>query len=280
VPAGACGWTNSIQFNGDDQDTHFDALQITMAKQLTHGLSATINYAWQRAYNWASSYATWDRTAVKGRDTSLREQQLVGYGTYELPFGKSRMVGGNVSTWVDEIIGHWQLSPILNYSSGLPFTLTYSGCSSSVPTSSAPCYPNGRGSSLPLRLGSYNPTTHNRFFYQGATVPLTTQPFSNFSAAPLDTIGNAGRNNVFGPHFFNMDLAVQKNFPIRENLLAQFRMDAYNVFNHINAGLLSTGCGPDTCGTIDQGAQFISQGPGIGGYTNPRQLQLSVRFQF
>jgi hypothetical protein len=217
---------------------------------------------------------------VKGRDTSLREQQLVGYGTYELPFGKSRMVGGNVSTWVDEIIGHWQLSPVLNYSSGLPFTLTYSGCSSRVPTSSAPCYPNGRGSSLPLHLSSYNPTTHNRFFYAGAPsqTPLTSQPFSNFSAPALDTIGNSGRNNVFGPHFFNMDLAVQKNFPIRENLLAQFRMDAYNVFNHINAGLPGGGCGNDTCASIDQGNQFISSGPGYGNPT--RQLQLSVRIQF
>jgi Carboxypeptidase regulatory-like domain/TonB dependent receptor len=279
VPRGACGWTNSIQYLGDDQDTHYNALQITFTKQFTRGLAFNANYAWQRAYNWAANYVTWDRTSTKGRDTSLREQQLVAYGNYELPIGKGQLVGGNVSNWADEIIGHWQLSPILNYSSGLPFTLTYSGCSSSVP-GSAPCYPNGRGSSLPLRLGSYSPATHNRFFYQGATVPLTTQPFSNFSAAPLDTIGNSGRNNVFGPHFFNMDLAVQKNFPIRENLFAQFRMDAYNVFNHINAGLPSTGCGPDTCGTIDQGAQFISQGPGIGGYTNPRQLQLSVRIQF
>jgi hypothetical protein len=282
VPAGACGWTNGINYYGDDQDTHFNALQITAAKQLTRGLTFTINYAWQRAYNWASSYSTWDRTAVKGRDPSLREQQVVGYGNYELPVGKGQWIGGNVSTLVDQIIGHWQLSPILNYSSGLPFTWTYSGCSSRVPTSSAPCYPNGHGSTLPLHLASYNPATHNRFFYQGASplTPLTTQPFSNFSAPPLDTIGNAGRNNAWGPHFFNMDLAVQKNFPIKENLFAQFRMDAYNVFNHINAGLPAGNCGPDTCQSLDQGPQFISQGPGIAGYTNPRQLQLSVRIQF
>ncbi len=33
-----------------------------------------------------------------------------------------------------------------------------------------------------------------------------------------------------------MDLAVQKNIPIHESFQAQFRVDFFNVFNHINPG--------------------------------------------
>ncbi len=77
APAGACGWNSGIQYNGDDPDTHFNALQITVAKQLTKGLTFNANYAWQRSINFGSGYSTWIKRAQKGRDDSQREQQLV-----------------------------------------------------------------------------------------------------------------------------------------------------------------------------------------------------------
>ncbi len=268
---GACGWTNPITYYGDNQDTHFNALQVSLAKQLSQGLSFTANYAWQRAYSWNSGFATWDKTAVKGRDDSLREQQIVIYGNYDLPFGRNHMIAGNVPGFVNEIIGGWEISPILNWSSGLPFTLSYTGCGTRVP-GDAPCYPNGRAQDLPHGLSKFDPIGHRRLFFHGATVPLTQQQFANFTAPALDQIGNTGRNTIFGPNFFNTDLALQKNFPIHESLFAQFRVDAYNAFNHQNAG--------NPGGTIDQGDQFVTAGPFVNGYTNPRKLQFGVRVQF
>ena len=32
--AGQCGWTNDISYYGDDENTEFDALQVTLAKEL------------------------------------------------------------------------------------------------------------------------------------------------------------------------------------------------------------------------------------------------------
>jgi hypothetical protein len=170
---------------------------------------------------------------------------------------------------VDEIVGGWQLSPVLNWSSGLPFTLGYAECSASIP-SSAPCYPNGKGSSLKTHLGGYDPIKHNRLFFNGTTTPLTTSPFSGFTAPGLDQIGTAGRNNVYGPGFFNTDLSLQKNFPIWETLFAQFRVDAFNAFNHINPG--------NPGGNIDQGPQYITGQSASG--SGARQLQFSLRVQF
>jgi hypothetical protein len=282
-----------MTYYGNDLDTHFNALQVTLAKQFSRGLSFTANYGWQQGINIQTGYSTWNRRATRGRDSNIRTNEFVGYGLYELPFGHGKPWGANVSGWENQIIGGWQISPIVTWSSGLPATLNYSGCSLSIP-SNAPCYPNGRGSTLKTNLGSFNTTSHNRFFYHGATTPLvqpvttptgctsgtagcTTSllytPFSGFSATALDQIGTAGRNNIYGPSFFNTDLALQKNFPIWETVVGQFRMDAYNVFNHINPGF-----GGGAASTpIDSGDQFITgQAPGA----MSRLLQFSLRVNF
>ncbi len=266
---GACGWTNNISYYGDDQDTHFNALQVTVTKQFTKGLSFTSNYAWQRSVNFSSNFSTWNRQAVKGRDDSQREQQEVFYANYELPFGKNHTFLSGASTLVDEVVGGWQISPVLTWAGGLPFTLGYAECSSAIP-SSAPCYVNGHGNDLPHSLGSYDPIGHRRLYFRGSTQKLTDAPFLNFSAPGLDQIGTSGRNSVFGPGYFGTDASLQKNFPIHESLFAQFRVDAYNVFNHIN--------GNNPGGNIDQGNQYVSS---IYPSQFPtRQLQFSVRFQF
>ena len=264
LPAGACGWTNGIQYYGDDLDTHFNALQVTMAKQFTHGVSLTANYAWQKAMSEATGYSTWDRAAVRGNDSNVRHQVVIVYGLLELPFGRNHLLLSHANGVVNQIVGGWQVSPVINYSSGLPFTLSYNSCSASV-GGSAPCYVNGDTKAFHSHvtgrpgagLSYYDPIKLGGFF----------------TAPGLDQIGTAGRNSVFGPHFFNTDLSVQKNFPIRERAVVQFRADGYNAFNHINYGLPG--------GNIEQsGAGSISNGPGVNGSTNPRQLQFSARVQF
>ena len=128
-----------------------------MAKQFTKGLTFNANYAWQRSINFGNTYATWIKRAQKGRDDSQRENQIVAYGSYELPFGRNHAFASNVPGYLDEIIGGWQISPVVTYASGLPFSLSYQECSASVP-GSAPCYPNGHGNNLKLhiRQAQYN----------------------------------------------------------------------------------------------------------------------------
>ncbi len=255
---GQCGWTNGIQYYGNNSDTHYHSLQVSVAKQFTHGLSFNANYAWQRSTNWAGGFSSWSKPAVKGNDGFVRRQQIILYGLYELPFGRNKAIGSNVNGVVDQIIGGWQLSPVLNYSSGLPFTLTLGGCSQ-IP-SSAPCYMNGDPKQFQHHVTG-SPFTTLKYFDQATQAKI-------FTAPGLNQIGTIGRNTVWGPNFFNTDLAVQKNFPIHEIATIQFRMDAFNVFNYINFGTPSGGDGS------------ISSGPGVDGTANPRSLQFSLRVQF
>jgi outer membrane receptor protein involved in Fe transport len=261
LPAGSCGWTNDIGYFGANQDSHFNALQVSLAKQFTRGLSFNANYAWQRGTSWATGFYTWDPRAAKGRDSNIRQQQIIVYGLYELPFGRNKPFLSDANGVVNQIVSGWQISPVLNFSSGLPFTLSYSSCNASIP-GSAPCMVNGNPSSFQKHVTGF-PGNNLRYFDAQTLGTTFTQP-------GLNQIGNIGRNSVFGPHFFNTDLSLQKNFPVKEKVTLQFRFDAFNVFNHINFGTPS--------GNIEQ-AGAINGGPGPNG-ANPRQLQFSARVQF
>jgi hypothetical protein len=242
---------------------------------LTHGLSFTSNYQWARAFDFNSGYATWSKSAVYGRDSNVREQEEVLFGTWQLPFGRGGYIDQNANRIVDQLIGHWELSGTLNWSGGLPFTLNESECGLSVP-GSAPCYANSiTGQRIGLNYRKLSPSSASYFT---PVAPLVTggvsTPNGGFAQPALDQIGNVGRNNYFGPNFINSDMAIQKNFPIHEAILAQFRMDAFNVFNHVNPGLPGT--------SVDGvGSGQITGEQGNGGILpTARYLSFSLRVQF
>lgn len=280
VTPGMCGWIPGVNYYGDNQDSHYNALDATLAKQFSHGLSFSAQYSWQRAYAWNSSFSTWNRHAVKERDPNVREQQFVLYGTWNLPFGRNQMVGANVPRAVDEIIGGWIFSPVLNWSSGLPYTLAFAECSAFIP-GDAPCSVNGVPKNLPHGLTKYDPITHSRRFFTGTSTPLYNTStgvytsYLGFSATGLDQLGSSGLNNMYGPGFFNGDLSLMKNFPVHESIVAQFRLDAYNGFNYMAQG------NPGNT-NLDGGssAGVISACAGINNSCNPRQLQFSLRVDF
>jgi hypothetical protein len=272
IKPGMCGWTSGISYYGNNQNAHFNALQISVAKQYTKGLTLNVNYAWQAGYDEGGNYSTWAEQPTYGRNNDIREQQVTAYGVYELPFGKKGMFVNNIPTWADEVIGGWQISPTLSLGSGEPFSLTYSECNASIGGTSAPCFPNGRAGFLTHHLTSLNPLNHNRTYYN-PVVPAGHNlcdggSYSGFTCAGLDQIGNSGRNSNFGPGFFNMDWAVQKNFPIKESVFLQFRMDAFNAFNIVSSN--------NPGGNIESAGIINGYAPGA----SPRNLQFSFRIQF
>jgi len=261
---GPCGWTQGITYYGDNQNTAYNALQVSFAKTYTHGLSMNMNFAYQHGRDAASSYATWSIPAVTGNDSAIRRTAFTGYGIYDLPFGRNQTFLHSANGFVNQVVSGWQVSPVVIIQSGLPFTLSFNGCGNEIP-GSAPCYVNGKSSALHPHAIGYAGGPNGVVFYPVQTLG------GAFTDPGLDTIGNGGRNNAWGPNFYNVDLSALKNFSIKERVTLQFRADAFNGFNHINFGLPS--------GNI-QSAGDITNGPGPGGTTNPRQIQLTARVQF
>jgi hypothetical protein len=281
------GWTQPIDYNCMCGDTHYNALQVTVDKHMSHGLSMTVNYSFQKAYNYDSGYHLVDKKVTYGPSDLNLDQVVTAFGIYKLPFGRQGDFARNVPKWVDYLIGGYQLSPNINISSGQHFSVQYTNCNAlnlpfSAPQNAAnaapPCYPNQTGS-LATKLTPFNPTIHARTYFTPAATLTRANPTSGVWSLPgLDQIGNFKRNSLVGPRLWNADVAISKNIPIRENITAQFRVNAFNVFNHINP---STPAGnPQFAGFATIDSPTAGRISSIANGTGPRQLEFAAKIQF
>ena len=139
-------------------------------------------------------------------------------------------------------------------------------CGNSTGGTAAPCRPNASGhlkTSLKSATVGSGGTISRNFWNPNPQL---------FSWPGLDQIGNAGANTYRGPTFFNDDMAISKAFTFHENIAAKFRMDAFNAFNHIDAGNPSNT-------DVASGTNNAPITGGAPGYA-PRQLEFSLHIQF
>lgn len=288
---GKFGWAQDIYYYAMAGDTHYNALQITVQKQYSHGLSMTANYAYQLARNYDSGGFYTNKKAVYGPTDMNFDQVLTAFGYYRLPFGRKAEFFSNVPRWVDALIGGYQLTPSINISSGQHFNLVYTNCGTILPqqpgstgiraeNAAQPCYPNKNGA-FPMKLGPYNPVSHSRSYFTPVATLTAADPTSGpFSLPAPDTVGNGKRNAYTAPHTWNVDLAAAKTVTIHEDVTAQFRVNAFNAFNHINPSA-------PTPFYPQFGLAAYADNPYIGGKifnaalgTTPRQLNFELTVQF
>jgi len=170
-----CGWNNGIAYRGDDQNTEFDALQVTLAQAMKNGLSMNANYEWASAFDEESGYYTWSHSITHGRDSNVRDQQLTTYGSYDFPFGKGKKYMAGANHAEDLIVGGWQISDVSQWSGGLPYTLGYNESGSNI--NGGPGYPT-ESKRMSTALTAYVPNgkgTGSRSFYpkQVCSLPNT-----------------------------------------------------------------------------------------------------------
>ena len=87
-------------------------MQVTLNKPYSQGLNFERNYQWASAFGDTTNLWTWSHTLPHLRDSNVRTQQLMVYGSYDLPFGKGKdyLQGANHAT--DLLIGGWQLRDV------------------------------------------------------------------------------------------------------------------------------------------------------------------------
>jgi hypothetical protein len=99
------------------------------------------------------------------------------------------------------------------------------------------------------------------------------QPYFNpsyFQQEPTGYVGNAMRRYFSGPGLNNFDMALLKDTRITESVQAQFRAEAFNIFNHAQF--------------FNPSGNFNNNVPGGFGFVttarNPRVMQLALKFLF
>jgi hypothetical protein len=147
---------------------------------------------------------------------------------WSLPFGTGRRWGSGASPLMEALIGGWQLAGINSMFSGEPVTFTYSPGATFVVSGIAQDFRGGNNyrpnvTCDPMASGAER--TINNWFNKACVVAPTdpSQPF-----------GNASRNSVRGPMFWQFDLAASKRFDLGGPARFEFRFEAFNLLNRTN----------------------------------------------
>lgn len=234
----------STNYMTDGGYGNYNGLQIDFRQHDWHGMQFDANYTWSHSLGqqpdnqWLGStnQFTMRNLQLSYGPTLFDVRHVVHVsGSYDLPFGNGRHFL-NRSGAVDKIVGGWNVGTIVTYQTGSPFMI----------------------------LGGYN--TFNDYADGGIT--LTGVSLSQLQSSvgvyhvpghtyadgvnPTYLAGNAGGGNptfinpnstpgvfaphpwLYGPHFFDTDLAVTKSVPIYENVRFVFQSEFLNAFNHPN----------------------------------------------
>jgi len=169
-------------------------------------------------------------------------------GVYQLPhFG--------VKSAADKVVNGWEVSPILLWQGGFPFSIV-SGYDNSL---------TGVGEDRADFIG-----TGSAQLSAGRSHAQLIQEWFNTSAfAPnaMGTFGNTGKNILRGPGQFNTNMALVKDTKVTERAMVQFRAEAFNVFNNVNFGT------PDHTQADTAFGQITSA-------RSPRILQVALKLSF
>jgi hypothetical protein len=273
---------NSAYLVTNEATSDYDSLQVQFRRELRQGLQALASYTWAHSIDTASAGSSFvgSNTFVPGAlatnrgpsDFDLRHVFSLG-ATYQIPSPKlnrfTRLVLGNWS--IQNVIQVHSAPPVNVYEANFPQLAQFS-------TQVRPDLVPGQ----PLYLhGSQYPG--NRALNPAA-----------FASPPVDSNGNPtrqgdlGRNALRGFGLTQWDVAVHREFPIRDTgFTLQFRAEAFNILNHPNFGSPQAGIGAGSFGVSTQTlAESLGGNVGSGGFNalyqlgGPRSLQFALKLQF
>jgi hypothetical protein len=248
----------------------YHGLQLLAEKRYSNGLQFLVTYVWSKSIDdssnaddnvtWLGSFSSLQDPNKPWLERSLSTfdiPHVVQFSyTYDLPFGRRRAILGNMPRWADAVVGGWKTNGVWRIADGRPLTFTLAD-GNPLPTYGA-MRPNISGT--PKR--NHGSDWVDNYF---------ANP-SIFSRPPDFTLGNTPRaiGAIRSPWSFTTDLSIAKQFPIREEMSVEIRLEARNAFNHPVFGT------PDT--TVDDTGNF---GKIFGTSGNgPREMQLAFKFNF
>ena len=260
-------------FYGNDASSSYKAFEAKIEKRFTNGLQFVSHYTFSHADGYDSNYYAISHPIAYGPVDFNRNHVFVFSTVYELPFGRGKKYMGNASRALDYAVGGWQLANTTNWSSGLPWTPSFNECGPEQDVGI--CRPNKGKGTLHTGAGSLDPISHTITYFT-PVADITTNP-GVFTDPGVGNLGNLGRNTYHGPSGFYSDLSVVKKFQVFEKLSAQFRMDAFNIFNH-PVYAFSQNNGANGC--IDCQGGNNGKITALESGTTMRQLQFAIRFDF
>jgi hypothetical protein len=251
----------------------YNALQTSLRKRFSHGLSFLASYTYSKSIDDVSSFNItgsaaqpvagendlaqnpFNLAAERGRSMFDARHRLVLSYQWSLPWLR------DAHSWYGHAFGNWQVNGITTFMTGTPFTVF-----DSADTSLQGGAPEitGFSANRPNVIGDPNsgPQTVAQWFNTAAFQRITPNPNS-----AVQQFGNEGRNVAQGPGFQQWDFSAFKNIRVAEAKDLQFRAEFFNIFNHPNFRLPDSDISSPTFGQIQEALP-------------PRLIQLALKFMF
>jgi hypothetical protein len=295
--------------------SYYNALELQLAKRMSHGLQLQGAYTWAKSMDTSSASVAGDTfgnsiSSLHWFDMSLSRglsdfnvgRTLVVNGTWELPTPKS------FSAPAQWALGGWELGLIFSATDGVPFSATWGTGSDPQYTLSSDdwAFPNrlgGAGCKTLTNPGNPNnyvktdcfavpnwPGDMNSWAANCDPAPPNAQPTPGLPLQPpflapfpqcFNLRGNAGRNILIGPGVTSLDFSMFKNNYIKrisERFNIQFRAEIFNILNHPNFAPPATPTNTDIfdgTGTLNPTAGLLTKTT-----TTAREIQFALKVIF
>jgi len=261
----------------------YNGLQTTVRMQQFHGFSGFSTYTFSKSLDGASDGINFNfaNAAFPQDSTDLKAEK--GPSTFDTRHRWTTAINYAVPTahFLPHVLGaDWQLNSVVTVQSGRPINIITDAPGVNSNYVQRPDIIPGVNPILPHWTPSTGYLNPDAFAYPAIT-----------AADPNGYFGDLGRDQIYGPGFWNYDFSTTKNFQLHERLLLQFRAEFFNIFNHPNFALPSNVITPGLlanrtpnpeagpAGLITQTPDVAQGNPGLGG-GGPRVMQFGLRLQF
>jgi hypothetical protein len=256
-------------------NSSYNALEASLRKRFSHGISFLASYTYSKSIDDASSFNMtgsaakpvagendlaqnpFDLAAERGRSLFDSRHRLVLSYQWSLPLWRQP------HGWYQQALGNWQVNGIVTLMSGTPFTVfdsTDFSVQGSAPEISG--FFSNRPNLVPGQNPNSGPHTPGAWLNPNAFQQIIQDPNS-----PVQQFGTAERNIAQGPGYADWDFSAFKNITVGEGKEFQFRAEFFNLLNHTNFRLPDSDISSPTFNSILE-AQ------------SPRLIQLALKFHF
>ena len=279
-----CGLANQDSFRNylgygdirsleDAASSTYHALEVGVRRSVG-GLE--LNFAYTYSHSIDDSSSRQDGNLVNAYDpaanrasSNFDQRHNLNFGyVWDIPLFKNAGL-------THKLLGGWQYSGIMDFSTGSPFTVTVQNDNAGVAngSSNTPAYAD--------RVPGQSPNSGGHVVLANG---IQIFNINAFTAPKGLTFGDSGRNSLRNPNRTNFDMSVFKHFAITEHMGFEFRAEAFNVFNHTQLGFINGdgGSGASNSANLNSGTQTLggSNFLQVTSAHNPRILQLGAKFLF
>jgi hypothetical protein len=298
---------NSIYLINNDGNSTYHSFQAHVSKRLSHGVTGQFSYTFSKALGDTITNGTYRDPRNYHASKSLlsidRPELFQGNVSWALPVGKGRDFLKNIPTWLDEVVGGWNVSGSYQWQSGAPLTFTAGAAGSYINTVSNNSVSTANLiGSLPSDMSHVVKGANGVIsYFQGLTVDTvphlptgvdsglasryTNLQIVNSSGQPVlinPTPGNLGNTAFYtpgirGPSLMGINMSANKAFRFRERYSIILRADAINVTNTPQWGYSSN----PSVGTLGLTTNINSTSFGrITSAAGNRIMTFNARFEF